>query len=73
MLYVYFQILEYAEDLEYYWIDGYGHTLTTKIACVMLKDAITKLKYVNFFSYFNVKKCNSPFPPTFLFLSVYYI
>lgn len=39
-----FKVLEYAEDLQYYWIDGYGSDLTTKIPCVMLKDAIAHLK-----------------------------
>lgn len=32
------QILEYNEDLEYYWIDGHGFSLTEYIACVAFKD-----------------------------------
>ncbi|CAL1684595.1 unnamed protein product [Lasius platythorax] len=33
-----FKIFEYAEDLELYWIDGYGYPLTYEQACSALKD-----------------------------------
>ncbi|XP_018045713.1 PREDICTED: multiple inositol polyphosphate phosphatase 1-like [Atta colombica] len=33
-----FKIFEYVEDLEFYWIDGYGYPLTYKQACAVLKD-----------------------------------
>ncbi|KAG7198866.1 hypothetical protein KM043_015692 [Ampulex compressa] len=33
-----FQVLEFAEDLDYYWIDGYGHRLTYEQACPALMD-----------------------------------
>ncbi|KAK2579147.1 hypothetical protein KPH14_001317 [Odynerus spinipes] len=33
-----FKVLEFADDIEYYWIDGYGHKLTYEQACVALKD-----------------------------------
>ncbi|XP_072743794.1 multiple inositol polyphosphate phosphatase 1 isoform X2 [Anoplolepis gracilipes] len=33
-----FRIFEYAEDLEFYWIDGYGYPLTYEQACPALKD-----------------------------------
>ncbi|CAK9812393.1 Multiple inositol polyphosphate phosphatase 1 [Anthophora quadrimaculata] len=33
-----FKVLEFAEDLEYYWIDGYGYKLTYEQACPALKD-----------------------------------
>ncbi|XP_065363936.1 multiple inositol polyphosphate phosphatase 1 [Calliphora vicina] len=32
------QILEFAEDLEYYWNDGYGYELTHQIACPAIAD-----------------------------------
>ncbi|XP_026481060.1 multiple inositol polyphosphate phosphatase 1-like [Ctenocephalides felis] len=35
-----FEVLEYAEDLEYYWIDGYGFNLTHEQACVMIRDML---------------------------------
>ena len=38
------QVLEYAEDLELYWFDGYGKELNTKIACPMFKDAFAHLR-----------------------------
>lgn len=38
------QILEFAEDLEYYWKDGYGHELTHKQACPAVKDMIDHLE-----------------------------
>ena len=33
-----FKILEYAEDLKKYWIDGYGHKLSYEQACPILID-----------------------------------
>ncbi|XP_076386855.1 multiple inositol polyphosphate phosphatase 1 [Megachile rotundata] len=33
-----FKVLEFAEDLEYYWIDGYGHKLSYEQACPALRD-----------------------------------
>lgn len=33
-----FKIFEFAEDLEYYWIDGYGYKLTYEQACAALRD-----------------------------------
>lgn len=32
------QTLEFAEDLEYYWNDGYGYELTHQIACPAIAD-----------------------------------
>lgn len=32
------RILEFAEDLEYYWNDGYGYDLTHQIACPAIAD-----------------------------------
>ncbi|XP_043254544.1 multiple inositol polyphosphate phosphatase 1 [Colletes gigas] len=36
-----FKVLEYAEDLRKYWIDGYGHKLTYEQACSALRDMFT--------------------------------
>ncbi|XP_014478398.1 PREDICTED: multiple inositol polyphosphate phosphatase 1-like isoform X2 [Dinoponera quadriceps] len=33
-----FKVFEFAEDIEYYWIDGYGYRLTYEQACSALKD-----------------------------------
>ncbi|XP_032687977.1 multiple inositol polyphosphate phosphatase 1-like [Odontomachus brunneus] len=33
-----FKVFEFAEDLEFYWIDGYGYQLTYEQACPVLKD-----------------------------------
>lgn len=32
------KILEFAEDLEYYWNDGYGYEITHRIACPAIKN-----------------------------------
>lgn len=36
------RVLEFGEDLEYYWIDGYGYELTYKQACNAFKDLFTR-------------------------------
>lgn len=33
-----FKVLEYAEDLDYYWIDGYGHPINHEQACPTIRD-----------------------------------
>lgn len=33
-----FKVFEYVEDLEFYWTDGYGYSLTYEQACPALKD-----------------------------------
>lgn len=33
-----FKVMEYAEDLKYFWVDGYGHELTYKQACPAFND-----------------------------------
>ncbi|XP_046838609.1 multiple inositol polyphosphate phosphatase 1-like isoform X2 [Vespa crabro] len=33
-----FKVLEFANDIEYYWIDGYGYKITYEQACVVLLD-----------------------------------
>jgi len=35
-----FQVLEYRQDVEYYWIDGYGYKLTYEQACPTLEDIV---------------------------------
>lgn len=32
------QTMEYYQDLKYYWMDGYGHDLTYRQACVSIKN-----------------------------------
>ena len=34
------QVMEYREDLEYFWIDGPGHDLNGDQACVLVKDML---------------------------------
>ena len=34
------RVMEYREDLEYYWVDGPGHEVTGKQACVLAKDMV---------------------------------
>ena len=38
------KILEYRQDLEYYWVDGYGHELTYKQACSPLVDVMEQFR-----------------------------
>lgn len=38
-----FQYLEYAEDLKYYWIDGYGYNITYRQACPAFGDMFNHL------------------------------
>lgn len=42
------KVLEYAEDLKYYWQDGYGHSLSYDQACPAFKDMITFLEKLVF-------------------------
>ncbi|XP_031781275.1 multiple inositol polyphosphate phosphatase 1 isoform X2 [Nasonia vitripennis] len=35
------KVLEFMEDLEYYWVDGYGHQLNYNQACPALRDMFT--------------------------------
>jgi len=39
-----FKIMEYRQDLEYYWVDGYGHELTYKVACPAIADMLDTFK-----------------------------
>ena len=34
------KVMEYREDLEYYWIDGPGHNINSEPACVLIKDVL---------------------------------
>lgn len=36
--------MQYRQDLEYYWIDGYGFELTYKQACPAVKDMVEHFK-----------------------------
>lgn len=35
-----FKVLEYHQDLDYYWIDGYGYEINYKQACPAVNDLI---------------------------------
>jgi multiple inositol-polyphosphate phosphatase/2,3-bisphosphoglycerate 3-phosphatase len=48
-----FKAMEYAEDLKYYWVDGYGHELTYKQACPALNDM---LEFFNKYSFQQSRK-----------------
>lgn len=39
-----YKIMEFNEDLQYYWIDGYGHEITRRVACKTVQDIIHQLK-----------------------------
>lgn len=38
------KVMEYLEDLEYYWIDGPGFEITRKVACKTVEDLFEKLE-----------------------------
>jgi hypothetical protein len=38
------RIMEYLEDLEYYWIDGPGFEITRKVACKTVEDIFLQLE-----------------------------
>lgn len=46
ILVLYLQVFEYAEDLEYYWIDGYGYNITYRQACPPVKDMMQHFLWV---------------------------
>lgn len=37
------KVFEFSEDLKYYWVDGYGFTLTYNQACPAIKDMLDKI------------------------------
>lgn len=39
-----FEVFEYLEDLEYYYVDGYGHQLTYQQACPAIIDLIDHIE-----------------------------
>lgn len=47
--------MEYAEDLKYYWIDGYGHELTYKQACPAVNNLIEFFQKYFFFFFYKYK------------------
>jgi hypothetical protein len=38
------KIMEYLQDLEYYWIDGYGYEISTKLACKTMENLYQRLE-----------------------------
>ena len=39
------KVMEFLEDLEYYWIDGHGFEITRKVACKTVEDIFKQLEY----------------------------
>ena len=39
-------MLEYREDLEYYWQDGYGYNINTEQGCVLVRDAVENFRNI---------------------------
>jgi len=37
-------VMQYRQDIEYYWVDGYGYELTYKQACPAIIDMIDHIK-----------------------------
>ncbi|KAJ8931672.1 hypothetical protein NQ314_015388 [Rhamnusium bicolor] len=48
------KVIEYSEDLKYYWQDGYGHELSYKQACPAFGDMISFLESKDSFPKTNV-------------------
>jgi multiple inositol-polyphosphate phosphatase / 2,3-bisphosphoglycerate 3-phosphatase len=42
-----FQLIEYAEDLKYYYNSGYGNGLNLKIGCPLLQDMMYRFRYAH--------------------------
>ena len=40
------QVLEYAEDLETYYKQGYGFELNYRQACPLVNDLVTRIRYM---------------------------
>lgn len=38
------KVMEFAADLKYYWIDGYGFDITYKQACPAIIDMLARIK-----------------------------
>jgi hypothetical protein len=38
------RVIEFLEDLEYYWIDGYGFKLTYQQACAIGADLVSRIE-----------------------------
>ena len=41
------QLMEYREDLEYYWVDGPGYPVTGQQACVLAKDMMDTFRNIS--------------------------
>ena len=42
-----FKVLEYQEDLEDYWQDGYAYGINYEQACKPVQDLVQRLRYVH--------------------------
>ena len=47
------QVLEYREDLEYFYEDGYGYPINYQQACTPLKNLFDNFEFVLFSSFMN--------------------
>lgn len=53
------EALEFFEDLEYYWNDGYGYELTHRIACPAIADMFAAIRLVYYTAKSLESKCQS--------------
>ncbi|KAI5694682.1 hypothetical protein M8J75_003175 [Diaphorina citri] len=57
------ELLEYNEDVDYYWIDGHGYPLTGNIACVAFQDMFNHMSSLIFLLVFKFHwRSNSAYP-----------
>jgi len=54
--------MEYAEDLDNYWVDGYGYQINYQQACPTLKDMFNFFRYFLVFSTFLAHFSTNFFP-----------
>jgi hypothetical protein len=50
------KILEFREDLEYFWQDGYGFEINSKPGCVLMKDVVDNFEKVLEVKVFHVSR-----------------
>lgn len=42
------EVIEYHQDIKYYWEDSYGHRISYEPACTLVKDILQHLELVTF-------------------------
>lgn len=40
------EVIEYHQDVKYYWEDGYGHSISYEPACTLIDDILQHLELV---------------------------